>query len=273
MAGRAGRRGIDSEGFVYSRINPHRITYDEVKKIIYGKPEEVRSQFNTSYATLLNLYEKYKDQLFNIYPQSLHYYQTKFTQQKEAVRLMESKLKILKEWGFIQNDALTDKGHFAKAVYGYELILSELYQDRIFEDLDESGLAIMAVATVFEPRKHQFMPSISHNANEIKRTCEAIFEDIEHKERNNRIYPLSKMPYFNLSKATDMWVNQAHFAQVLKATDTDEGEVVRYFRMAIQILREISDTPISPALRDRIWNTIRLMNRDIVDAEKQLRES
>jgi superfamily II RNA helicase len=272
MAGRAGRRGIDDEGFVYSRVNPHRIRYDEVRNIIYGKPEEVRSQFNTSYATILNLFEKYKDNLFDIYPQSLHYFQTKHAAQKEALRLMESKLKLLKEWEFIHGDALTDKGNFAKAVYGYELILSELYQEHVFETLDESGLGIMAVATVFEPRKHQYMPSISHNANEIKRTCEAIFIDIERKERAYRIYPLSKIPYFNLSKATDMWIHGAQFATVLKATDTDEGEVVRYFRMAIQILREIGDTPISPTLKDRIWNTIRLMNRDIVDAEKQLRE-
>jgi len=49
MAGRAGRRGIDAEGFVYSRINLSRIFIDEVKRIIFSKPEEVRSQFNASY--------------------------------------------------------------------------------------------------------------------------------------------------------------------------------------------------------------------------------
>jgi hypothetical protein len=42
--------------------------------------------------------------------------------------------------------------------------------------------------------------------------------------------------------------------------------------MAIQVLREISDAPISPALKDRTRNSIHLINRGIVDAEKQLRE-
>ena len=32
MAGRAGRRGMDPEGFVYSRINPQYIDFEEVKK-------------------------------------------------------------------------------------------------------------------------------------------------------------------------------------------------------------------------------------------------
>ncbi|MBU1124434.1 MAG: DEAD/DEAH box helicase, partial [Candidatus Omnitrophica bacterium] len=48
MAGRAGRRGIDTEGFVYCRVNPHRIQPEDIQKIIYGPPEQVRSQFNTS---------------------------------------------------------------------------------------------------------------------------------------------------------------------------------------------------------------------------------
>jgi superfamily II RNA helicase len=57
-------------------------------------------------------------------------------------------------------------------------------------------------------------------------------------------------------------------------TDTDEGEVVRYFRMAIQILREIRESAVcSQVLKERITETIRVMNRDVVDAEKQLRES
>ena len=62
------------------------------------------------------------------------------------------------------------------------------------------------------------------------------------------------------------------FEKILDLTDTDEGEVIRYFRMAIQILREINDAPISPILAGRIKATIRMINRDVVDAEKQLRE-
>ncbi|MFH0790366.1 MAG: DEAD/DEAH box helicase, partial [Candidatus Omnitrophota bacterium] len=38
MAGRAGRRGIDKEGFVYCRINPSRINLHDVQRIIYSKP-------------------------------------------------------------------------------------------------------------------------------------------------------------------------------------------------------------------------------------------
>ena len=272
MAGRAGRRGIDTEGFVYCRINPHRVKFDEVKRVVYGKPEEVKSQFNTSYATILNLYEKYKDDLFTIYPLSLHYFQSGKQHQKEALRLMEAKLDLLKEWGYIENGILTGKGLFAKAVYGYELFLSELYSEGVFEQLDEISLGVMAAATVFEPRKNQQLLNVSKAYRQLKSTCEGTYNRIRHREVRARIYPIAKPPHFHLAQAIEHWMRGEQFNKLGQLTGTDEGELVRYFRMAIQILREINDTPISPTLKERIKNALRLINRGIVDAEKQLRE-
>jgi superfamily II RNA helicase len=274
MAGRAGRRGIDQEGFVYCRINLRRINFDDAKQIIHGKPEEVRSQLNTSYATILNLYEKYKEDLFKIYPLSLHYYQSRKQERTEALRLIEAKLKLLKDSGYIVNKALTQKGIFAKTVYGYELILAELYEEKILEQLDEFGLGVISCAVVFEPRKNQRILGLSKNSRQIRRACEEIYERIKRKEARYRIYPQSKQPYFHLSNSIEAWLRGTNFFKVLQFTDTDEGEVVRYFRMGIQILREISDAKISSHLLiNKIRETIRVINRDLVDAEKQLRES
>ncbi|MFC1674478.1 DEAD/DEAH box helicase [Candidatus Omnitrophota bacterium] len=273
MAGRAGRRGIDKEGFVYCRVNLYKTRLHEVKRIIYGRPEEVRSQFNTSYATILNLYEKHKEDLFKIYPLSLHYFQYKKYQQKEARRLIEAKLKLLKDWGYIKGSELTKKGQFAKSVYGYELILSELYARNILEELDESGLGILASAVVFEPRKNQHLLRLSEAARKIKDVTEEVYKQIKQKEIRYRIYPISKKPYFHLSSCTEAWLRGTDFDKILKLTDTDEGGVVRYFRMGMQILREINKSRVaSSALRERIRETIRGIKRDIVDAENQLRE-
>ncbi len=272
MAGRAGRRGIDKEGFVYSRINLRRLRIEEIKRIIYGKPEDVNSQFNASYATMLNLYSRYKEELFNIYPQSLHFFQTKPREQREALRAMQSKLTLLKELGHIAGGKLTPKGEFAKAVYGYELLLAELYDDGIFEDLDEKALAILAVSTVFEPRKGQAVVGLSRMSQYLRTISTTMHDRIVHKESKAGIHPYSKAPHFNLAKAMEGWMHGMKFARILDLTDTDEGEVIRYFRMAIQILREINDAPISPVLSARIKDTIRMINRDVIDAEKQLRE-
>jgi superfamily II RNA helicase len=273
MAGRAGRRGMDTEGFVYCRLNYNRITPDEVKKVIYDRPESVNSQFNTSYATILGLYEKHKDELFKVYELSFHYYQTRKQQQKEALRLMQAKLDLLKQMGYITDGKLTQKGRFARTVYGYELLLSELYEAGLFENLDEFGLGMLAAATVFEPRKNQTILSLSKLAKSLRRACEETFAVIEEQERKYRIYPRSKMAYFHLSTALEYWLRGTDFSKILQHTDTDEGEIVRYFRMAVQVLREMKDNPVaSELLKNRITETVRVINRDIVDAEKQLRE-
>lgn len=273
MAGRAGRRGIDEEGFVYSRINLHRINPQEIKRIIYGQPEEVKSQLNTSYATILNLYEEHQDNLYKIYPSSLHHFQSSKNIRREALRLLEAKIKLLKECGYIRNHALTAKGQFAKSVYGYELILSELYAQNILEQLDEFELGIIACAVVFEPRKNQYLPTLSKTNRRIKTTCEEIFAELKKDEERLRVYPFSKSAYFHLSASMEAWLRGTEFSKILRFTDTDEGEVVRYFRMAVQILREINEAPVaSHILKEKIRETIRVINRDVVDAEKQLRE-
>jgi superfamily II RNA helicase len=273
MAGRAGRRGMDKEGFVYCRVNLQRIKLEEIKRIIYGEPEEVKSQLNTSYATILNLYEKYKEGVFKIYPLSLHYFQSRKHEQREALRLLEAKLKLLTESGYIKSGSLTEKGQFAKTVYGYELILSELYEAKILEQLDEFGLGIVCAAAVFEPRKNQHAPNLTKTARRVKRACEEIYETIRNKEQKSRIYPFSKQPCFHLSNAMEAWLRGTRFDKILQFTDTDEGEVVRYFRMSVQILREINEARVSShILKEKVKETICVINRDIVDAEKQLRE-
>jgi superfamily II RNA helicase len=245
---------------------------EEVRRIIYSEPEEVRSQFNASYATILNLYERYKEGLFEIYPLSFHYFQTRRHQQKEALRMMTAKLDLLKELGFIIDGNLTATGEFGKAVYGYELFLSDLYAEGVFEELDEIGLGVIAVATVFEPRKNQRITGLSKSAQHIEEICKKSHERIRHRESRHGIYPVSKPPHFNLAKAMEAWMHGVKFQKALEFTDTDEGELIRYFRMAMQILREIKDAPISPTLSQKITGAIRLINRDVIDAEKQLRE-
>ena len=62
------------------------------------------------------------------------------------------------------------------------------------------------------------------------------------------------------------------FDKVSLTATTDEGELVRYFRMAKQLLREIMANPqASDTLKTKISLLIPKINRDIVDAEKQLR--
>jgi superfamily II RNA helicase len=271
MAGRAGRRGIDEEGFVYMRVNPHQLPCQELQRIIYGQPETVRSRFNASYATLLNLYQKYGDGLYDIYPLSFHFFQEREKKQKKAIEALRSKVALLEELGYISRDGLTPKGDFASKVYGYELPLAELYEQGTLEDLSEIELGILAAALVFEPRKSTVMPKLSKRARRLEHVTDMLSANISRLERKSGVPTPSKGYHYHLSACVEMWMEGKDFDKIFSETDADEGEIIRYFRMAIQILHEILDTHLSEHLKAKIKKAISLMNRDVIDAEKQLR--
>jgi len=272
MAGRAGRRGMDEQGFVYSRINPNYISHPDVFKVIRGKPEPVLSQFNAAYATLLNLYRQYQDGLFDIYPKSFHYFQASKRNRKRALDAIRRKLDLLKMGRYIEEKTLTPKGEFAACMYGYELHLTELMTERILDHLSVTELNIVLAALIFEPRKKDYLPQPTKNVFHLMETIEPIVKNIKKTEKAYRIWPLTKKPYFHLAEAVQAWTHGERFQNLQEWTSVDEGELVRYFRMVIQLLRIIREAPsVSSLLKEKTIQAIKLINRDEIDAEKQLR--
>jgi len=271
MAGRAGRRSIDTEGFVFCRVDQSDVSAHELRRMIYSAPEGVASQFNASYATLLNLYGHYGENLYDIYPKSFHYFQAKKILQQKAVELLRTKVNVLKELGCIRQNRLTEKGIFASNVYGYELLLSELYEDGFLESLSWKDLGIFSLAVVFEPRKGTQRPMLHQRAIALEQKTKKVLAGLRRLEKSKRLPELTKGCHFHLTPVMEAWLEGESFQQAIRHTDVDEGELVRYFRMTIQILREIAEAPMSVEFKERVWKLIRLINRDVVDAERQLR--
>ncbi|HLF18786.1 MAG TPA: DEAD/DEAH box helicase [Candidatus Omnitrophota bacterium] len=271
MAGRAGRRGIDVEGFVFTRINPHDIGPQRLHDMIYGKPERINSQFNSSYATILNLYQHYGENLYDIYPRSFHYYQVRPFLRKRALDHMKAKVNLLKELRFIEDGRLSRKGQFAAQVYGYELILSELYDTNVLEQISEAEVGVLALACVFEARKGTTKPPLSHKADSLESLTRRVMKQINKVERTYGLRDYTKRYHFHLSPAMEAWIKGASFDEILKETEADEGEIVRAFRMCIQVLNEIAQAPVSHVLKSKIYSLKDKINRDVIDSEKQLR--
>ncbi|MDD4203050.1 MAG: DEAD/DEAH box helicase [Candidatus Omnitrophica bacterium] len=271
MAGRAGRRGIDDHGFVYSRVNPMHADFDDIKNSVNGNYEKVRSRFNASYATILNLYKLYGEKLYDIYPYSFHFFQEKSKRKDKAVQMMKNKVDLLKELGYIKDNKVTEKGEFASNVYGYELLLAEFYGAGFLEQLTEYQLAMLIIALIYEPRKGAHKPPLTKPQKNLKNLTDQIENHVHYMEKKFNIWPKSKTFFLHLSLAIDAWMHGENFEAILQYTDADEGEIIRYFRMSIQVLREILEANISEEFRKVVFRALDLLKRDIVDAEKQLR--
>jgi len=275
IAGRAGRRGIDDKGFVYLRISPLAVSNESLKKILYSDPEDIQSQFKSNYATVLNLYRDMKDKIYDIYPLSFHFFSSDDLEKKEAVGLIEQKVKMLKELGYINNtDNLTWKGELASRLYSYELPIGELYENGYFENLTSRELSIILLALVYEPRKNEKKPRLSPLLKKLKKRVDAVIDFINKKEKYYHIYPYTKKAYFHLAEPMIFWLDGIKFANLSRYTDIDEGEIVRYFRMVLQVLRELMTFEgIKKSFKDKVYEAFKRINRDVIDAEKQLRQS
>ena len=279
MAGRAGRRGMDPEGFVYCRIHPSDIAFPEVERVLYGKPEPVRSQLNATYATLLNLYKMLGNRLLEIYPRSFHFFQSSKRKRDEGLELFKNKLALLQEMGYITDQGTTDtqgiltvKGEFAASIFGFELLLTEMYTDGALEQLDEAKLNVFLAGLIFEPRKNDEAPRLGRDHAELLKMTQHYHRMINKWECNFRVTPHTKPPYFHLARPIEAWTQGKDFEHVCKLTSEDEGSLVRYIRMVIQLLREIANAPhASDGLKAKARRARSMIDRDVVDAEKQLR--
>ncbi|MBI4341516.1 MAG: DEAD/DEAH box helicase [Candidatus Omnitrophica bacterium] len=272
MAGRAGRRGMDEEGSVYLRINPQHVSYPEVVRLLQAAPEPVHSRFNTTYATLLNLYRRHRRSLLDIFPKTLYYFQTSGSKRQAGLEAMERKLDLLEALGYITRDGLTAKGEFGSWMYGYELLLTELHDRGAFNGLDALRLGLLMAAVVYEPRPRMLPPKSHRIIHELEALCRQPMATIHKQEARFRIAPRTKEPAFHLTRALEAWMSQAPFERLTKLCEVDEGEIVRYFRMAVQLLRQLSESPAADeALKAAAEKAFRRINRDVVDAEAQLR--
>ncbi|MFA6281312.1 MAG: DEAD/DEAH box helicase [Candidatus Omnitrophota bacterium] len=273
MAGRAGRRGIDKEGNVLLKINPCHIDMASLTDIIHGNYEPIESQLNSCYATILNLYKIMGNKIFDIYPQSFHFYQANQLEQKEVLGLLKRKVSLLTDLNYIIEGGISWKADLASKVYSFELQIGELFDNGFLDSLDEEDLFVTICALTYEPRKGEMKPKLNKRVKRLKYELNRFIGNIHKQEKAFRIYPLSKKFYFHLNEVASAWARGASFERINRFCEIDEGEIVRYFRMSIQVLKEMhSSKIISESLKAKIYHILSKVNRDVIDAEKQLRQ-
>lgn len=271
MAGRAGRRGLDPKGFVYSRFSPREISLKEYQGLIDGSPEAIESRFNLSYSTLLNLYLRYGDRLIEIYGKSFHSFLLGGRKGGQAERqTIRSRLKLLKRMGYIEGGGLSVKGSFSAGIHGYELILGEFFDAVDSAEMTAEALGVIALAAVYEPKKERDRAVVPHTLRSLVRSGREVCSAIHDAEKEYAIRPLSKQFEFHLTVPLLDWMNRRSFAEVVAESGVDEGEFIRYLRMTVQVLRELSASAVSNTLKRSVREAIERINRDDVDAESQL---
>jgi len=155
---------------------------------------------------------------------------------------------VLLELGYLTKDddetALTVHGRTLKRIYGErDLLVAECLRRNVWKDLDAAGLAAMACALVFEPRRDEGL------ANErtlprgafrpaLERTIE-LWSRLDDLEQDNRL-PGSEPPSTAISLAMWMWSRGQSLDAVLTEADMAAGDFVRWTKQTIDLLDQLS---------------------------------
>ncbi|HNW26218.1 MAG TPA: DEAD/DEAH box helicase [Candidatus Gastranaerophilaceae bacterium] len=148
MAGRAGRRGIDKIGYVYT--TPKDKEEKEIFNILIDEsPNSLESAFNPDFSFVAGYCKHYQDDelIKTILKKSLHSYDTnpKASEKKylSMFKLFENKREMLKHLDYITSDnKLTTKGQLLAKINGYQqLPIIDLIYDKKLATLNPIELA------------------------------------------------------------------------------------------------------------------------------------
>ena len=271
MAGRAGRRGMDDVGYVYSQVTPEATDPDQMERLLYGANERINSRFYASYSTILSLYSQFGDGAFEIFRKSLHNFRkgtfsmSKAYQKEEAQ--IRNRIKFLQASGFLDGTHLTPKGRLAAAVSGYEIQTAELYYARDFEEISPAQLSVVLAALITEEARSRKGAPVSNIA--LRFDAEKTIRKLRQKEvKHNIAAPIREMD-FSMAAPIFAWANGCDL-QKLAGFGVPEGDLIRILRMTIQLLRTLRDRIDDPVVSDKMHEALELINRDVVDAQAQL---
>lgn len=253
MAGRAGRRGIDTMGYVF--IIPSKVKIDEVKKLITANPDAVVSKYRVTYASVLKTYPNdiSKDSFQNL---------SKDTQEYSNV------CKVLKEHDLIDCDGLTQLGRAAACFSDIDPILAI----EILKKLKSStGREIIrALATLNCQVEDEIFPSdltwIIDLENSIVKTEVAL-----------RVSPATRSIGSGILNCLDLWAKSVKIEEICDKTLIDEGslikELLKIKNIAISALRalyELEWVDTAQRVSDAI---IKLFRREILPESFHMRNS
>lgn len=139
MSGRAGRRGMDKEGFVY--VMPvNSIQSDKFNLLIKSPPSSLDSHFNPGFSFIAGYYKSTKDDkiIKELIGKSLYVFNEEENIAKnkagEMFEKFNKKKELLVKEGFLrENNVLTEKGELLSLINGYEQIpvINSIYDKKL----------------------------------------------------------------------------------------------------------------------------------------------
>ena len=262
LAGRAGRRGIDTVGYSIAMIDRNIVDIEKIATLTEQDIEPIVSQFKLTFNTVLNLIKNHTEQEREVILKSnFDYYLRK--KQNQNVRIMASynhKLQLLRNRGFIHNEELTEKGMFATHIFFNEMILTEIFCTYLYKSLTDKEITIIIAAIVYEERRSDHFS--------IKESKDIYYQVMNKISKNNLVFnELNKKNLQRMINIVCHWIDGGDFVSLLEFSNYLEGDVIRLFRRIIDVMRQIRRASSDGILCMRIDDCIHRIDRGIIKVD------
>jgi superfamily II RNA helicase len=260
LAGRAGRRGIDKEGFVIAIPDPS-VKIKDVLVVSEKDTQPILSQFQLSFNTILNMLDTFNDEEINLLlHKNFYVFQQKY-EKKKAVRMKTSFTKKCNQLQMMKyltkQNVLTPKGEFTKHIYFNEILIGELFATDLYWKLSDLELIQIIAGIIYErrPNDHFSFKGIEQD-----------YKNLMEKLSQNRHFfkKLHKLSLKRMMALTKSWVQGDSFESLLELTTYREGDIVRLFRRIIDMLQQIQRATDNEDLVNRLKICQEIIDRDLV---------
>jgi superfamily II RNA helicase len=250
MAGRAGRQGMDEVGLVYTVLEYDDVIDAPIHRIQEGKVEPVISRFNLDYATLVHLHGiAGKDAAVDAWERSFAAFQAREhskqreNQNRQEVRaLLKKRFAFLQEMGYIDGERdVLSRGHTSQLVHGYEIEMTELLYEGIFEQCSAAQLCALIAAVIYESRRRdEYWGRSLRPMRGILKRAEDVLDQAQVIEVKQGLAASVKSLDLAMSPAIFEYADGRPFRDLGDYTNSAPGDFVRCARLVVQYLRHLA---------------------------------
>ena len=253
IAGRAGRRGIDKQGFVYVMMDRRDFDYIKLNKIVLKDVDPICSQFRLSVNTVLNLIKLHNQkEIEEILCKSFHTFQKygrKFNLIGKGLfyhRFNNIKKKLL-NMEYVVGDNLTWKGDFSSMIYADEILIGEIFATNFYKNLDEMHLLMLLACICYEPRRATKFYR-EYDMKVVRELQKKIF-DHKYLKKEKRFREMHK-----LTALIDPCYHGKSIFDIMKNTNLLEGDLIRFFRQILDRIGQIKKATSDEKLKFMLSN-------------------
>lgn len=264
MAGRAGRRGIDTKGFCIP-MSCNKVQGDFYQELIDSPSNPLTSNFDLDYSFIINYMANFDDEaeLKHILSKSLYTYDKEGginnSKLQDILSRYSIRRDILKKENYLVDGELTTKAHIIKNLNGYEQIpIINLLDKKILADLNPiqiagivGGLANIEYNTGDIPKK-PFELSHTNDKDFVSAAQKVLFELMDYERKIVKLAQdkelrmsadtmehLYKWAELNCKsdKSKQNW-NKLYYGN-LKKSIRDEGTLFKEINMTVDLLKQL----------------------------------